>query len=336
MKQISSIVIMQLLIIASISLVFSCKKSTPPRPTYAMDDRGSDSDGDGIADLDDPCRNRKEDGLPPKANDGCPHPDPDNDKISWKNDKCPYKKEDGLLPNKSDGCPTTDSDQDGVGDAIDKCPNELEDNLAPSPNDGCKAPDSDGDGILDPFDRCPSIAENINSYQDWDGCPDTKPTIKPTVAIRNSYSQITYDKKRHIIYIPGNIKIAFETNSAKLQPLAIRALSHVAKIINKYSIDRIEIEGHASKKGNAYDNLKLTKRRTRSVIRELIKNGVSRRILIGIGYGEYCPRVNTTDESDDQRNRRVELKIVKINGKFTSIDRGCYKALLNGINPVRY
>ena len=36
--------------------------------------------------------------------------------------------------------------------------------------------DSDGDGIPDINDACPTQAENINSYQDSDGCPDTKPS----------------------------------------------------------------------------------------------------------------------------------------------------------------
>ena len=35
--------------------------------------------------------------------------------------------------------------------------------------------DSDNDGILDNIDSCRYNAENFNSYQDIDGCPDTKP-----------------------------------------------------------------------------------------------------------------------------------------------------------------
>jgi hypothetical protein len=101
------------------------------------------ADGDGAADIDDACPDDAEDGLPPKANDGCSATDPDNDGVLLADDRCPDAKEDGLPPSPVDGCPMADADGDGVADARDRCPGQSEDNQAPEPSDGYPSPDGD-------------------------------------------------------------------------------------------------------------------------------------------------------------------------------------------------
>jgi OOP family OmpA-OmpF porin len=82
-----------------------------------------DSDGDGVADALDRCKNT-----------------PENVEVD------------------KDGCPL-DSDKDGVYDYVDKCPGSpLETKVD---KDGCPI-DSDGDGVYDFLDKCPNTKKGVN------------------------------------------------------------------------------------------------------------------------------------------------------------------------------
>jgi outer membrane protein OmpA-like peptidoglycan-associated protein len=289
----------------------------PPVPVYAVSDRGGDRDGDGAADIDDACPDEPEDGLPPKANDGCPAYDADGDGILLVADKCPYAKEDGLPPNARDGCPTNDSDGDGVADAKDRCPREFEDNLDPDPNDGCPSADRDGDGIADARDQCKAEKETFNGYRDEDGCPDELP----------SRQAIQYDRESSEVYIPERQKVEFDTDSAKISAGSSTTLSEVAQVLKDHpEITRLEVEGHTSSKGDPRHNLDLSERRAGAVVQALTQLGIERGRLVPIGYGEYCPAVPSGDDVDEPKNRRVLFKAVVVNGVWQTIRRGCWRA----------
>lgn len=140
----------------------------------------TDTDGDGVNDLDDDCPElagtEQFKGCPdsdgddvPDSDDDCPNergnlrgcPDVDKDGVADKDDKCPEQR--GVAANN--GCPVApkDSDRDGIIDKEDKCPNER----GLTRFGGC--PDNDGDGTPDVEDDCPTV---IGS-KDLKGCPDT-------------------------------------------------------------------------------------------------------------------------------------------------------------------
>ncbi len=305
-------------------LVSSCQ-TPPPVPRYAVSDRGGDRDGDGAADIDDACPDLAEDGLPPRANDGCPADDPDNDGIARASDRCPDAKEDRLPPSPGDGCPSDDRDGDGVGDSRDKCPDKREDNILPDPSDGCPSPDADQDGVADTTDRCPQQRETYNGYRDDDGCPDEVP----------SGGAIVFDDASSTIYVPPSRKIEFDVGSAELAPSAQQTVADVAKVLKEHpEISRLEIEGHASRQGDERYNVDLTERRARAVAAALQRQGVPGSRLVAVGYGEYCPAVETADEVDEPQNRRVILKTVVVNGVWQSVQRGCWTAKVKGIDPT--
>jgi len=306
-------------------LVSSACHPPPPRPMYSVADRGADRDNDGAADLDDACPETPEDGLPPRANDGCPADDPDQDSIARAEDDCPNAKEDGIAPKPDDGCPTDDTDGDGVANAKDRCESGLEDNLAPNPSDGCPSPDGDRDGIADSSDGCVGQAEVVNGYRDDDGCPDDVP----------SGGAVAYDETSYQIYVPNTRKIEFDTDSANLTAAAKETVADVARALMAHpEISRVEIEVHASTKGDESHNSTLTHRRSMAVATALLSHGISADRLVPIGYGEYCPAVVTTDDIDEPRNRRVLLKAVTVNGVWQSVSRGCWRARTKGIDPA--
>ncbi len=317
---------MRRLLLLCIAIATTACPPPPPRPVYADESRGPDRDGDGVADIDDRCADEPEDGYPPLANDGCPADDHDQDGIGRINDRCPDSKEDGQPPFPSDGCPSTDSDGDGVADLLDRCPGVREDNLPPLPNDGCPSPDRDKDGVVDALDKCPDQPETVNGWEDTDGCPDTPP-VAPAVVV---------DQKEMTVHLPSGLAFEFPVGSTLLTPAGLSAAREAAKLIAQHpEWDRIEIEGHASSKGDDKSNVVLTLERARAVARALVANGVDQRRLVPIGYGEYCPRVDKGDEVDEPANRRVELKIVRIATKWQDVPRGCWRAQQAGIDPSK-
>ncbi len=309
-----------------VSALISCDFPAPV-PVYQVADRGADTDGDGAPDVDDACPTEPEDGLPPKANDGCPADDPDADGIARGLDRCPNAKEDGLPPDPNDGCPSNDADGDGVADARDKCPREFEDNLPPDPNDGCPAPDRDHDGIADAIDNCIDQKETWNGYRDEDGCPDELP----------SRQAVALDSNVNEIYVPDAKKIEFETDSIDLTGPARSTLGDVATVLKQHpEVGRVEVEGHASSKGDPKHNLDLTERRATAVVKALGDLGIDPHRLVPIGYGEYCPLVPVGDDVDEPRNRRVLFKTVVVNGVWQPVKRGCWKAqTVAGADPTK-
>lgn len=311
-------------LVAAVLVAMAGCGPSAPTPHYAEIERGADQDGDGAADIDDSCPGDPEDGLLPKANDGCPATDPDRDGVLLADDRCPDAKEDGLGPNPADGCPMADGDGDGVADSKDSCPDKLEDNQEPAPSDGCPSPDGDGDGIVDVRDRCPAQAETVNGYRDEDGCPDAPPGV------------IAFDAESSEVYVPETRKIEFELDSADLTPAAQLAVAEVARVLKEHpEIGRVEIEGHASSKGDPAYNLMLTSKRSVSVGRALVKQGVDVNKLVAVGYGEFCPAVDRGDNVDEAKNRRVLLKAVQVKGVWQSVPRGCWRAQTSGINPTK-
>ncbi len=127
---------------------------------YANERR--DTDGDGIFDDEDQCKEEPEDKDGFNDTDGCPDPDNDGDGILDGADKCPNDAEDLDQFEDEDGCPDTDNDKDTVKDVNDKCP------MIPGPVETAGCPDQDMDGVLDADDACPTIP----GPPETKGCPD--------------------------------------------------------------------------------------------------------------------------------------------------------------------
>jgi alpha-tubulin suppressor-like RCC1 family protein len=159
----------------------------------------TDSDGDGVIDLDDRCQGHDdsvdvdEDGLI----DGCdPLIDIDGDGISDNEDDFPYDSSewidtdgDGTGDNSDlcqgyddavdvdidgipDGCDSLiDSDNDGISDAEDQCPgyDDNDDTDGDGLANACDF-DDDGDGVSDSYDLCPGSDDEVD--EDSDGTPD--------------------------------------------------------------------------------------------------------------------------------------------------------------------
>lgn len=228
--------------------------------------------------------------------------DRDDDGIKDVDDDCPDVPEDKDKWEDEDGCPDPDNDNDGILDGQDECPEVPEDIDRWQDQDGCPEDDNDGDGILDEADDCPNDPEVKNGFEDEDGCPDEDGKKKLVVV------------KRERIEI--NDKIFFAYDSDRILPRSYDLLDNVAAVINDHTeIPAIFIEGHTDSDGRDEYNLDLSDRRAKSVMAYLVDKGVAQARLKAQGFGETRPIADNGTEDGKAQNRRVEFRIVELEGE---------------------
>ncbi|OAT80367.1 OmpA/MotB family protein [Desulfotomaculum copahuensis] len=123
--------------------------------------------------------------------------------------------------------------------------------------------------------------------------------------------------------------VLFQLGSAELTPQAGRILAKVAPIIAQ-TPNYIRVEGHTDNlpihTPQYPTNWELSTARATAVVEDLINNAhFPPQRLSAVGYGEYRPVAPNDSEADRQKNRRVDIVILR--SKFTGSEPG---AVQNG------
>ena len=106
--------------------------------------------------------------------------------------------------------------------------------------------------------------------------------------------------------------ITFPSNSADLTPTSYLELDRVAEFLQKNPTIEIEISAHTDDVGTHEYNLKLSDRRAQSAVNYLLKKGINKKNIKAVGHGHQKPAVPNDSEENRAKNRRVELRIIKI------------------------
>lgn len=146
------------------------------------------------------------------------------------------------------------------------------------------APDLDRDGIPNRLDQCPATpcSFTVDNY----GCP-----VKTT------------------------LQINFATNSAEIRPASIYKLKKFVEFLLQNRGSSVKIIGHTDSKGSAKHNLALSQRRADSVVRALVKEGISPSRLQSFGKGESLPLTSNSSVSGRAMNRRIEAELFYPRGR---------------------
>ena len=112
--------------------------------------------------------------------------------------------------------------------------------------------------------------------------------------------------------IPGNI--TFATGSSTIVTGFYPVLEDVAKVLNRYDKTRLSIEGHTDSVGDASYNTQLSMQRANSVASYLQGTNVNANRLQTLGMGESQPIANNDSEQGRRQNRRVELRVIPLQG----------------------
>jgi OOP family OmpA-OmpF porin len=146
-------------------------------------------------------------------------------------------------------------------------------------------PDKDMDGVADPLDKCPELAGSaVNG-----GCPET-------AVLRSIFNWAAQN-------------IFFENDSHRLLPRSFPALDSIARILKKYAIVQLTIEGHTDNVGGIQYNQSLSEKRAEAVLQYLLKAGIDINRLKAVGYGQLQPVADNNTAEGRAVNRRVVLVI---------------------------
>lgn len=131
------------------------------------------------------------------------------------------------------------------------------------------------------------------------------------------------DSRGLVIKLSDNA-LTFKSGSAEITPDSLVPLGEVAKLIKeKFAIHIIRVEGHTDSdpvSNSIYpSNWELSSARASSVVRHLINNyKFSPSIFIAAGYADTVPVVKGNSQRDKQKNRRVEIVVLK--NKYKNIN----------------
>lgn len=117
----------------------------------------------------------------------------------------------------------------------------------------------------------------------------------------------------------------YDLNKWNIRPDAALVLDKLAQILTENPNVKIEIGSHTDSRGTAESNMKLSQRRSESVLAYLVKKGIAPTRLVAKGYGESqlinkcADGVNCTEE-EHQENRRTVIEI--LNKDIRKVKRG--------------
>ena len=117
-------------------------------------------------------------------------------------------------------------------------------------------------------------------------------------------------------------EVLFAPGQASINPDGQAQLGQIADAIMQIIEDIpsdipwiLQVEGHTDDipvSGVYADNWDLSTERALSVVRFMVRKGVSSERLAATGYGEFQPLATGNTDADRQKNRRIELKLTQI------------------------
>ena len=109
--------------------------------------------------------------------------------------------------------------------------------------------------------------------------------------------------------------IYFDLDEWNIKPQAAQVLDVLLSLLKKYPYMEIQIGSHTDSRATTVYNVRLSNNRAASALEYLVQNGIDRKRLRSIGYGEtkpliICPKNDCTEE-EHATNRRCTFMILK-------------------------
>ena len=312
----------------------------------------TDSDGDGISDIDEMDVYKTDPNNPDSDGDGLT----DGEEV-FKHKTNPLDADtdkDGLIDgdevNKYKTNPLdADTDKDGLKDGEEVNTHKTNPLDPDTDKDGLTdgeevnthhtyplIKDSDNDGLTDGEEVKTYKTDPLNPDTDLDFIKDgaevinykTNPLDPDTDkgGVRDGH-EVIYDhtdplnKEDDVLMF--ELKINFDTDASIIKPEFFAQIDKVAKAMLDNPNSTATIEGHADKraKSSRSHNEKLSTSRAKAVYDYLVAKGVPAANLKYVGYGFSQPKAENDPVNGNLENRRVEVYITGINGKEKYINQ---------------
>jgi outer membrane protein OmpA-like peptidoglycan-associated protein len=103
----------------------------------------------------------------------------------------------------------------------------------------------------------------------------------------------------------------FDFGKATLKSDAEQNLNSLAQVLKQNPDRNVIIEGYTDSTGPAPYNEQLSRERARAVVSYLVSQGINRERLTAKGYGESYPIASNENAAGRQRNRRVDVVVLR-------------------------
>jgi len=150
---------------------------------------------------------------------------------------------------------------------------------------------------------------NIENRQMLDIANKVKDVLKPL--IKKGLVNVNHNKLW--VEVELNNRLLFDIGSADLEDESSAVINQISKLLAPLP-NQIDVEGHTDNvpiKNEIYPtNWELSASRSASLVRALIRRGVTPNRLTAIGYGEFRPKASNSTSQGRQKNRRVAIVIL--------------------------
>jgi len=125
---------------------------------------------------------------------------------------------------------------------------------------------------------------------------------------------VAFDPSAGTITVTLPNAILFDSGKAELKRATSTELDHIRSVLrDKYPGKQVDVVGHTDtdpiKKSKWKDNWELSAQRALSVLRYLVKRGISEKDIQAVGCGESQPIASNANTSGKAKNRRVEIVV---------------------------
>ena len=103
----------------------------------------------------------------------------------------------------------------------------------------------------------------------------------------------------------------FDSGKYEIQKKYFKELENLILLLNEQNKINIEIAGHTDSIGDNKTNQILSENRAISVKKFLVKNSINPNRIFCVGYGEKQPVESNKTEKGREKNRRIEIRILK-------------------------
>lgn len=176
--------------------------------------------------------------------------------------------------------------------------------------------DSEGKFILNNLPIGLIVAEaNYTGYQSSSEVFDViqdETTEERTIFLDKAKEISFQDKKVQVGEAITLNNIQFKVSSSELNTESKTELNKVVLLMSQNPRIEIELSGHTSSEGTPDGNIQLSQSRVQSCKNYLISKGIDEGRISAIGYGASKPIAENSTEEGRVKNRRVEMRIIKI------------------------
>jgi len=127
------------------------------------------------------------------------------------------------------------------------------------------------------------------------------------------------ETERGLVLTLGDV--LFESNRSDLKAESLHDLYVLVTFLKEHPNRNILIEGHTDSVGTEGYNLELSEQRVAAVRDFLVRNGIDLERISERGYGQAYPVASNATKSGRQENRRVEVVILRADGRMAERTR---------------